>query len=411
MLGIARQSIDHSWKEIPLHLKLFLKGQYLKGDKTKEFEESLKKYLGIRHVILLPSARVAFYLLLEAYNFKKGKEIIVPAYTFHIIPNIIQMMGLRPVFADCKKNSNNIDPKEVERLIGPNTAAIIPTHTLGNTCDIETITLLAKKHKVKVIEDCAHALGAKSKNKRVGTFGDAAIFSFGMGKNIDCFGGGFLATKKDSLARKIEKKKDQMKYPPIPSTLKKVIASYASMALSRPFLFTLFVYPILRLASRMNKSPLGFMKEPEKLLKQLPNNEFYQFTNIQAAIGLDLLQSYEEKRIDRKKKAALIKRQIKGKHITLPQIKDGDLHLLFYAQSLHRNYFRKRLLEKGIDTKGAYLFVCPNMEMFRIFYRPCKNAEKAEEREFNIPIDYYLNNDKIEYIIDSLNCIENEIQY
>lgn len=410
MLGIARQSIDHSWMEFPTHIRLFLKGQYIKGNKPEEFEKALKEYIQVRHSILMPSARIAFYLLLKAFNFEKGKEIIVPAYTFHIIPNIIQMVGLRPVFADCKKDSNNIDPKEIEKLISPNTVAIVPTHTLGNACDIQEITSIAKKHDLTIIEDCAHALGTKANGKKVGTFGDAAIFSFGMGKNIDCFGGGFLATNNDALAKKIVKKKQHMKYPSIATTIKNAFASYVSMALSRPFLFTILVYPILRIAKKMKKSPLEFMKEPEKLLKSLPENEFRKFTNIQAAIGLHLLQSYEQKKRDRQKKAEWIKKQIIAKQIQLPSLREGDLHLLYYARSPHRNYFRKRLFERRIDTKGAYLFVCPEMEMFKPYYRYCKNAKKTRNNEFNIPIDNYLNDKQVKYIIASINKIDNEIR-
>ena len=138
------------------------KGQLVEGPHIAAFEDEFAKFLGGGHVRTCSTeyGRMALYFILKALDIPAGSEIIVPALTFWVVPEITRVAGLKPVFADIDPNTFTMDPKAVERAITPNTRAILPTHLYGMSCDMAAIMALARKHNLKVIEDCAHSLGA-----------------------------------------------------------------------------------------------------------------------------------------------------------------------------------------------------------------------------------------------------------
>src|SRR5499426_4823300 len=157
------------------------KKQLVQGPHIAEFEQEFLRMLGGRGHIRAVSTdygRMALYFILKALNIPAGSEIIVPALTFWVVPEITRVAGLKPLFVDIDPYTFTMDPKAAERAITPNTRAILPTHLYGLPCDMGPIMELARKHNLKVIEDCAHALGATYKGRPAGTFGDASFFSF-----------------------------------------------------------------------------------------------------------------------------------------------------------------------------------------------------------------------------------------
>ena len=138
------------------------KRQLVEGEHVTAFEEEFAKFLGSGHVRTVSTeyGRMGLYFILKALDFPPGSEIIVPAMTFWVVPEIARVAGLTPVFADIDPATFTLDPKAVERAITPNTRAILPTHLYGMACDLDPILELARRHNLKVIEDCAHSLGA-----------------------------------------------------------------------------------------------------------------------------------------------------------------------------------------------------------------------------------------------------------
>src|SRR5215813_5410395 len=114
-----------------------------------------------------------------------------------------RILGFRPVFVDIDPSTFNIDPARLEIAITPKTRAVVPTHLYGQPCDMDRIMPIARKHKLAVIEDCAHALGATYHGRRTGTFGDAAFFSFQMLKGLNAYGGGMAITAERGLGARI----------------------------------------------------------------------------------------------------------------------------------------------------------------------------------------------------------------
>lgn len=174
------------------------------GPKVERFEELFRKYKGSKYSIALNSCSAALYLSLIAIGLKPKDEVIVPSMTFAPTANAVIHTGGTPVLVDCEKESMNIDPKDVERKITSKTKAIIPVHFAGRPCNMDKIMKIARKYKLKVIEDCAHAIEAEYKGKKVGTIGDLGCFSFYVTKNIITGEGGMVITNNKEYINKIK---------------------------------------------------------------------------------------------------------------------------------------------------------------------------------------------------------------
>ena len=135
---------------------------------------------------------MAFYYILRALNLPSGSEIIFPALTFWVVPEIARQAGFKPVFVDVDPFSFNLEPKHIAAAITEHTRVIVPTHLYGQPCAMKEILRIAEKHNLIVVEDCAQAAGARYHGRLVGTFGTAAFFSFQMLKGVNTYGGGMM---------------------------------------------------------------------------------------------------------------------------------------------------------------------------------------------------------------------------
>ncbi len=180
------------------------KGWYLQGEENAKFEENFAAFCGTKHCIGVANGLDALNLIIRAYGFKDGDEVIVPANTYIASLLAISQNGCVPVLVEPEMRTYNIDPSLVEANITPKTKAIMVVHLYGQAVEMEQIWRIAEKHGLKVIEDSAQAHGAFYKNKRAGNLGDASGFSFYPGKNLGCLGdGGAVTTNDDELASKI----------------------------------------------------------------------------------------------------------------------------------------------------------------------------------------------------------------
>ena len=176
------------------------KDEVTKGPLIQEFEHAFQSRHGSGTAIATSYGRMAFFHILRALDLPPGSEIVVPALTFWVIPELARQAGLRPVFADINPDTFTLDPDAFARAITPNTRAVVPTHLYGLPCDMDPIMSLARQHNIAVIEDCAHALGATYRGRPVGTFGDGALFSFQTIKPLNAFGGGMALVKDPEIA-------------------------------------------------------------------------------------------------------------------------------------------------------------------------------------------------------------------
>jgi len=174
------------------------------GPKVHKLEEMFAKYKGTKYAIALNSCTAALHLSLLAIGIEPGDEVIVPTMTFASTANTVVHVGAIPIFADCERDTMNIDTKDIERKITPKTKAIIPVHFAGRPCNMDVIMDIAKNHNLKVIEDCAHAIETEYHGKKAGTFGDLGCFSFYVTKNIVTGEGGMAITNNEDYANIIK---------------------------------------------------------------------------------------------------------------------------------------------------------------------------------------------------------------
>jgi dTDP-4-amino-4,6-dideoxygalactose transaminase len=178
------------------------KGWLGTGPKVARFEDDFKTYRNASYAAAVNSCTAALHLCLITAGLEPGGEVITTPMTFCATVNAIIHAGLTPVLADIDPVTMNVDPNEVERKITPKTQAILPVHFAGRPCDMDALCDIAKRHNLKIIEDCAHAIETEYKGKSAGTFGDFGCFSFYVTKNIVTGEGGMvLAQKEQDIAR------------------------------------------------------------------------------------------------------------------------------------------------------------------------------------------------------------------
>ncbi|HEY6482925.1 MAG TPA: DegT/DnrJ/EryC1/StrS aminotransferase family protein [Steroidobacteraceae bacterium] len=168
-------------------------GWLASGPKVAQFETALSTYLGGRPVRTQTSATASLEMALLACGIGAGDEVITPAMSFVATANVIVRTGARPVFVDVGLDSRNIDFEQLEAAVTPRTRAVLPVHFAGLPLDMDRLYALAERHRLRVIEDAAHAIGSCWRGRRIGSFGDLVCFSFHPNKNMTTIEGGAVS--------------------------------------------------------------------------------------------------------------------------------------------------------------------------------------------------------------------------
>jgi dTDP-4-amino-4,6-dideoxygalactose transaminase len=177
--------------------KVVESGQFILGKEVGEFECKVAGYLGVNYAVGCASGTDALQVAMMALGIGPGDEVITTPFTFVATTETIVLLGASPVYVDIKPDSFNIDPAAIEAAVTPRTKAIMPVHLYGQSADMDPIMDIARRHRLRVIEDAAQALGASYKEKKVGTFGDIACFSFFPSKNLGGMGDAGMVVTND----------------------------------------------------------------------------------------------------------------------------------------------------------------------------------------------------------------------
>jgi len=329
----------------------FVGGKYI-----DVFERNFAAYLGVKEAIGVGNGTDALEVALWTLDLPIGSEVIVPANTFIATAEAVSRNGLKIKFVDCNEYYQ-IDKDSIIKNITPNTSAIIAVHLYGHPADMEKILKIAKEYNLKVIEDCAQAHGAMIKNKKVGTFGNIATFSFYPGKNLGAYGdGGAVVTNDENLAKKIR------------------------MYINH---------------GRSGKFGHEFEGRNSRL------------DGIQSAV-LNVKLKYLDKWLKKRNKIA--KRylsEIKNEKIKLPKVKKDIYHSwhLFVIQVEDRDKFRKYMQDNGIQTGIHYPKALPKLKAYEYLNFNCSNFKACKEDNYlvSLPIGEHLENNDVDYIIDIIN--------
>ena len=334
-------------------------GWYLLGKECEAFEKEFAAFCGVKHAIGCANGLDALKLIIRAYGFGSGDEIIAPANTYIASLIAISANGATPVLVEPDINTYLIDPARIEEKISPRTKAIMVVHLYGRAADMSPIREIAKRHALKIIEDSAQAHGAYFEGRRTGALGDAAGFSFYPGKNLGCLGdGGAVTTNDDELAKRI-----------------RALRNYGSDVK--------YHFPYCGTNSRLDE--------------------------IQAAWLRVKLPHLDADNARRAEIAARYCREITNPEITLPMAVDCNQELanvwhVFPVRTERRDAFQAYLTEKGIQTVIHYP-IPPHRQPAYTEWHGLKLpiTEKIHETIISLPISPVMTDGEVSEVIDVVN--------
>jgi perosamine synthetase len=344
-------------------------GNLLEGPAVGDFTKKFAQWIGAPHVFGAASGRSAFQLALQALGLEKGKEIIFPVFTFPVMPMVAKMLGYKPVFCDVDADTYNSGPEHIAPLINDNTGAVLATHLFGKPCPIAAIAELARNKNIRLMEDCAHACGVRVGGRLVGTFGDIGIFSFAEGKNMPCFGGGAIATAEEAIAQRARAVLSSAPLPSKDTVFKRAADIWIKWLVTRPEVFGVTLYPLLRLKSLLGQNLLDSAVGDELLEKFAASNpQVEPLVNLQAQIGLLQLQRIDRFNQGARRNAGILTEGLSEiRDIGVPRSENEEHIYVYYPLTVspaRRDDLRRYLLRRGFDTKITDMSDCSRLNPF-----------------------------------------------
>lgn len=332
------------------------KGWYLQGDENEKFARNFANYCGTKYAVGVANGLDAINLIIRAFGFGDGDEIIVPSNTYIATILAVSENNCTPVLIEPDINTYNINPDLIEEKITDKTKAIIVVHLYGQAVQMEKVWALAKKYNLKVIEDSAQAHGAFYKTKRVGNLSDASAFSFYPGKNLGCMGdGGAVTTNDEEVYKKI-----------------KAIANYGS----------------------------------DRKYNHIYKGVNSRLDELQAAV-LDVKLPYLDKDNERRREISKYYREnIKNKKIILPKTNVENAHVwhIFAVRTENRDELQKHLERNGIQTNIHY----PTPPHKQGAYKEWENksypiSEEIHRTILSLPISPVMTDDEVKKVVEVVN--------
>lgn len=366
-------------------------------DHTARWEEVIAEATGVPHAAAVSSGRRGMTLIFEHLGLREGDEVIVPAYTLGDLIPLIQQFGAKAVPADIELESLNVSAQAIEQRIGPRTKAILALHAFGMPCGIDQILNLARSRGVPVIEDGAHALGARFKGQPVGSFGYAGFFSFEVTKPVNTFGGGMVVTRDAALAEHIHQRTAHDANN-LTSVVQKARSARTEQRLFQsnlafPFLYLLATPALRNAANRLYRRA------------QYVPASVNRYAELQAELGLAKWESLAE-RIAGRARAAELYRSLLRPEIRTQQIPSGGESTWYFFMALlpaPAAPIRKRLLWRGIDAGIEGEIADDTAAM--LGYDDCPNARQAYRRAMALPMHDDISEASVERVARALNAL------
>lgn len=339
--------------------RVFERSWYIEGTEGERFEKEFAAYCETSYCVGCGNGLDALMLSLKALGVGNGDEVIIPSNTYIATALAATYVDATPVFVEPNMNTYNLDPAKIEEKITDKTKAIMPVHLYGQPADMDPIMEIAKKYQLYVVEDCAQAHGALYKGKKVGSFGDAAGFSFYPGKNLGALGdAGAMVTSNKELATKV-----------------RALGNYGS---------------------------------------DYKYHHIYQGNNsrldeLQAAFLLEKLPILDKMNQERRKIADLYLSRIKNPQIILPTVMDNvqPVWHIFAIRCKERDSLADYLDKQGISTNKHYPIPMHLQGAYKdldILEGALPNAEEISKTELSLPMYYGMKDEEISYIIEKVNA-------
>jgi len=340
------------------------------GPQAHAFEKEFATFVGAgAHCLTTSSGMAALHLAYWQLGIGPGDEVIVAAQTHVATAHAVEVVGAKPVFADCDLATGNVDPQRVEALVTPRTRAIGIVHYAGIPCDMDAIMAIAARHGLKVIEDCALAVGTRWRGKHAGLFGDAAIVSFYPVKHITTGDGGMFVTRHADLAAKVAK-----------ARAFGVDRSFAERAIPG-----VYDVPTLGINYRMSDINAAIGRKQLERVQAILERRRSNFRRLKSALAalphvsvLDAQGPHAE-----------------NSHYCLTAVLGGDA-------GERRDELVGRLNGAGVGTSVYYPHPVPRLKYYRdkYGYDPSRypNAERISDRAIALPVGPHVADEDIDYI-------------
>ncbi len=381
---------------------------------VRRFEREFASYIGAKHAIMTPSARYAFYLLLQAMGIGAGDEVVIPGLTYFAIPSMAVTAGVKPVFADIGLTTHVLDPAAFEEAITPRTKAVVPTHLYGTPCDMDAINRVAKKHGIKVIEDCAQSTGARYKGVRVGNLGDAAYYTFGLTKNITTLSGAMITTNDDAVASFVRREIDSSSPAQLKKAAKEAVTGLAMMVATNPLVYPFTLHQAIRVGNLVGKDPIhDRFGEPEVLYDAVPKSfRTSRPRAVQAAVGMKQIERIEALNGARVRNGRYLDEHLANvPGLVVPTYPEGaePIYMSFVIHHPRRERLMKALLKRGVDTTTGYMNDCSDHPLFPTFRRPCANAAQVKREQVHLPVHPNLDAKDLAHMVEAVRSAVLEV--
>ncbi len=387
---------------------LFQPWTWIEGKEIQKVEKWFCEYFQSNNAVSFNSGRSALFALLKTFGIGEGDEVIIQAFTCVAVADPVIWVGAHPKYVDID-NTLNINPKLLEQCITDKTKAIIVQHTFGIPADIQTIKKIAQKYQIILIEDCAHGLGASINDKKIGTFADAAFFSFGRDKIISSVFGGVAIINSQPKAGPpwAEKLRGFQKTSPYPRYL------WILQQLLHPIIFTLilpfynlYIGKIILIILQKLKL-LSFPVEKSEKYGGKPEQYPQKYPNALAQLLLLQLEKLEKYNLKRKRIAEFYHDKLQSLNkITVPPGNNDAVYLRYNLFSTEAkklmSFFRKDHIILGnwysntIDPK--------DVDYVKVGYKPgsCLKAEEAARLSVNLPTYIRLSPSDLDRIVKNI---------
>lgn len=377
------------------------RGELIRGPQIAAFEAAFAARIGMPRAIATSFGRMAFYYLIQALKLPKGSEIIFPALTFWVMPEMARQAGLVPVFADVDPTTFTLDPRSFEQAITPRSRAVVPTHLYGLACEMDAILGIARRHGLAVIEDCAHALGAQYRGRPLGTLGDAAIFSFQTLKPLNTYGGGMAVARDAAVAQRVAELAAAEPWPDEKGVSKKLFTGKLQRIFIRPRVFTVSLFPVLWTSSWFQATPDVYLWEKIRPLNPLPATYTERYSNVQAALGIEALTHLDTWTADTQRHAQRMTELLAGLPGVQPPHVPADRNHVYYQYCVYcpdRAEVMRRCIRHGVDIETLHVDVCTRLDLFGA--QPpgvAPGAERAADA-LQMPIYATLTDEQVEVV-------------
>ena len=389
--------------------------RYKKGGEIKELEEKFKKYLGIKYAISFNGGRAGLMAILEAIEIKPGDEVLLQGFICNSAVNPILNRGAKPVFVDID-STLNLNPDDLKKKITPKSKAVMVQHTFGWPAQIEEIFKIAKENNLYLIEDCAHALGAKYKGKFCGTFGEAAFFSFGRDKIISSVFGGMVITNNEKMGERIKEFRNKLDCPS---------NFWIFQQLLHPILINCLILPAYGLNQYLGRLLLGLFHKLSILSKSVYKKEkrgeipkYFPrcLPNALATLALKQFRKLERFNKHRRQIASFYEKELKNTGFNLPLAKSQEGRTpTFMRYPILVNFDTDEILQK-LRTKKIFLddgwrkspVVPPdtNIDKMKYPFGTCPQVEKVAQNIVNLPTHINISPKEAQKIVDFLKQVD-----